>query len=419
MPIRFFSAPNFLVTALLLPVLLAPAVGRAAEWTAEPSVKLRREYNDNLQLSIYPHESVNGSLITPALDLAGAGPDWKIGFGGEATQRRYSGQEGLDRDDNSLKLNTLYKSERSTWQLDASRTRDSVITNEQADPDTGAVQSSKDRETDSLAPTWTWLFSQRSRLELAYEQADVAYDQNSLSTGLYDYRYRTFSATIANLLSERDQIFIYGGYSKFHVPITNFDSETLNLQAGFTRNLTETTKATLQAGRRRTESFTKGGAPIYSYYSDSTGIYRILSGVTQDTRTQKTSSVFSGNLESKFESSDLSLSLSRSLDPSGSGGQVEQDQFRLKLNKRLSSRMSASINGSALKVRTQEGNISNSNRAFYDFGPGVYWQWTQEWSMGANYRYARLKREYENEAANANSLNLWLTYSPLKWSVSR
>lgn len=419
MPIRIFSASNFLVIALLLPALLAPLAGGAAEWTAEPSIKLRREYNDNLRLSIYPHESVAGSLITPALDLAGAGPNWKIGFGGEATQRRYSGQEGLDRDDSSLKLNTLHRTERSTWQLDASRTRDSVVTNEQADADTGAVQSSKDRETDSLAPTWTWLFSQRTRLQLAYQQTDVAYDQNSLSTGLYDYRYRTFSTTVSNLFSERDQIFIYGGYSKFHVPITDFDSETLSLQAGFTRNLTETTTATLQAGRRRTESFTRGGAPIYSYYSDSTGIYRILTGVTQDTRTQRTSSVFTGNLESKYESSDLSLSLSRSLDPSGSGGQVEQDQFNLKFNKHLSPRLGINLYGSATKLRTQEGNISNSDRTFYDFAPGGYWQWTREWSIGANYRYAHVKRVYENEAADSNSLNLWLTYRPLKMSVSR
>ena len=421
MPIRFFSAPNFLVTALLLPALLAPVVGRAAEWSAEPSVKLRREYNDNLQLSIYPHESVNGSLITPALNLGVAGPVWSVGLNAEATQRRYSGEEGLDRDDSAFRLASLFTTERSTWQLDASRARDAAVTSEQVDSDTGAVQTLVNREADTIKPSWTWMISQISQLQLAYQQTDVSYGNNSLSAGLYDYRYRTASATLGQRLSELDQIFLYGGYSDYQVPFTSFDSETRSLQGGITRNFSETTKGTLQAGRRWTESFRKsGGWECGLEVSTSGGVvclYYII--VPLDIITKSTGSVFTGSLESKMESTDWSISLSRSLDPSGSGGQVEQDQFKFALNKRLSPRAGVNINGSALKSRRQEGTILSSDRTFYDLSPGVYWQWTREWSVGANYRYAHVKREYENDAADSNSMNLWLTYKPLKMSVSR
>lgn len=419
MPIRFFSAPNFLVTALLLPALLAPAVGRAAEWTAEPSVKLRREYNDNLQLSIYPHKSVNGSLITPALDLGVASPRWNLGLNAEATQRRYSGEEGLGRDDSALKLTSLFRTERSTWQLDASRIRDSAVISESVDADTGTVEALKERETDTVSPTWTWMYSPITQLQLALRQTDVSYEENSLNAGLYDYRYSSAGATLGKRLSELNQIFVYGGYSEYHVPITGFDSETLNLQAGITRNFSETTKGTLQAGRRQTDSFTKGGTPIYTYYQAGLTIYRIQTGVTQDSRTRSTGSVFTGSLETESESTDWNFSLSRSLEPSGSGGQVEQDQFKFAFNKRLSPLAGVNINGGALKLRTQEGNILSSDRTVYDFGPGAYWLWTREWSVGANYRFAHVKRVYENEAADSNSLNLWLTYRPLKMSVSR
>lgn len=399
--------------------LAIPFTGGAAEWTAEPSVKLRREYNDNLQLSIYPHKSVNGSLITPALDLGVAGPVWKIGFGAEATQRRYSGQEGLDRDDSLLRLTSLYGTERNTLQLNASRTRDSAVISESVDVDTGTVESLKERETDTVNPTWTWMYSPTTQLQLGYQQTDVSYEANSLSVGLYDYRYRATTVTFANQLSERNQIFISGGYSEFHVPTTGFDSETRNFQAGITTNFTESTKGTLQVGQRRTESFTKGGSPIYTRFSTIFGDFLVQTGVTQDTRAQTTGLVFSGNLDLKYESTDWNLSLSRSLDPSGSGGQVEQDQFRFRFNKSLSPRVGVNINGSALKLRTEEGNISNSDRTVYDLAPGAYWQWTREWRVGTNYRYARVKRVYENEAADSNSLNLWLTYRPLKMSVSR
>lgn len=421
MPIRIFSAPNFLVTALLLPALLAPLAGGAAEWTAEPSIKLRREYNDNLRLSTYPHESVNGSLITPAFDLGVAAPRWKIGLGAEATQRRYSGEEGLDRDDTALKLTSLFRTERSTWQLDASRRRDAAVTSEHVDSDTGAVQVLVSRKTDSFKPSWTWMVSQTTQLQLAYQHTDASYGNNSLSAGLYDYRYRTVSATLGKQISELDQVFLYGGYSDYEVPYTSFNSETRSLQGGFTRNFSETTKGTLQVGRRWTESFRKSGGLDCGLEISTAGgvdcLYYII--VTQDIITESTGSVFTGSLETKTESTDWNLSLNRSLDPSGSGGQVERDQFKFTFNKRLSPRAGVNINGSALKSRAQEGNILSSDRTFYDFGPGTYWQWTREWSIGANYRYARVKRANESDVADSNSLNLWLTYRPLKMSVSR
>ncbi len=419
MPVLFDSGRYLFIVTSMLASLTLPVKGGAAEWTAEPAVKMRREYNDNFRLSIFPQKSVNGSIITPALDLGVAGPVWNIGFGAEATQRRYSGQEGLDRDDSLLKLSSLYKTERSTWQLNASRARDSAVTSEQVDADTGTVQTLKDRETDTVTPSWIWMYSQRTKLQLAYQQTEVAYDENSLGAGLYDYRYRTVSATLANQLSERNQVFMSAGYSEYHVPITGFDSETRNVQAGITRNFTESTKGTLQAGQRRTESFTKGGTPTYTYFSTASGIFRIQTGVTQDTRTQSTGSVFSGNLEKKSESTDWNFLLSRALNPSGSGGQVEQDTFGLKLNNRLSPRIGMHVDGGALKVRTEEGNISNSERTFYDLGVGVFWQWRREWGVGTNYRYAHVKRVYENEAADSNSVNLTLIYRPLKMSISR
>lgn len=421
MPIRIFSAPIFFAIVLLLPMLLVPAAGRAAEWSIEPSLKLRREYNDNLRLSIHPHESVNGSIVTPALRLGVAGPRWDLGLNAEATQRRYSGEEGLDRDDSALNLTSLYRTERSTWQLNAIRARDSALISESVDADTGTVDALKERQTDTVNPAWTWMYSETTQLQVGLRQTDVTYEEGSLSAGLYDYRYRSASATLGKRLSELNQVFLSGGYSEFHVPATSFDSETLNLQAGIIRNFSETTKGTIQAGQRQTKSVTKGNTLVCTAYLSSgsgvTCVNPVL--VAQDIHRERTGSVFSGNLETKTESTDWNFSLSRSLQPSGSGGQVEQDQFQFVFKKRLSPRAWVSINSGVLKVRTQEGNISNSGRTFYDFGPSAYWQWTREWLVGASYRYARVKRVYENESADSNSVNLWVTYKPLKWSISR
>lgn len=415
----FDSGRYLFIVASMFASFTIPVTGGAAEWTAEPAVKFSREYNDNLRLSIFPHNSVYGSIITPSLNLGVNMPLWSISGGVQATQRRYSGEEGLDRDDNLQRISSLYKTERSTWQLDASRTRDSTITSEEADSDTGVVQTLKKRETDRISPAVAWMFSERTRLQLSYQETDVSYE-DAVSVGLYGYRYRATTATLSDQISELNQIFMSGSYSVYHVPNTGFDSKTRNLQGGITRVFSETTRGTLQAGLRRTESFTRGGNPIFTYYEVSPGVViGVQTGVTQDVRSQTTGSVFSGNLETKFESTRLNMALSRSLDPSGSSGQIEQDTLKIDLDRRLAARATAYVRANAMKSRTAEGNILGRERTYYEIRPGAHWQWSREWSVGMNYRYARVKRELENEVADSHSVILALTYQPLKMAISR
>lgn len=392
-----------------------PVPGRTAEWTLEPAVRLRREYNDNIRLTVQPHESTYGSIVTPSLAFGINTPAWQTSGGGEFSQRRYSGQEGLDRDDSLMRISTKYLTERNIWQLDANHTQDSVLTNEYVSSDTGLVQTHRRRDNRQVQPSWTWLFSERTQLQLSYQDADVSYENGS-SVGLYDYQYRSTTFTLYNQLSELNQLFLSASYSTFDVPSNGFDSKTRNLQAGITRSFSDITRGTLQAGTRRTDSFTQGGRPIYIRFFDGS-LQKI--GETQDQHTEKTGFVFSGNIETKDENNRYYMALSRSLDPSGSGGQIEQDTLRISLNRQITSLFGVYLSANANNVRTVEGNITGDERAYYDIGPGASWRWMREWSLALNYRYSRVKREFESVAADSHSINLTLTYQPLKWSISR
>lgn len=409
---------TFLVACSLIVSLTLPTPGRSAEWTLEPSLNLRREYNDNIRLTIQPHESVYGSIVAPSLNFGIHMPTWDISGEGNITQRRYSGQEGLDRDDNLLRIFSAYRTERSTTQLEASHTRDSVLTGEYISSDTGVAQAHRKRKTDSVSPAWSWMFSERIRLQMAYQHTDVSYE-DAQDVGLYDYQYRAVTTTLTNQLSELSQVFISVGYTTFHVPFTEFDSDTRSLQAGITRNFSATTRGTLQAGVRRTESFVKGGNPVYTPFFTGFDIIYVQTGVTQDTLNDDTRTVFSGNLESKLENMRVSVFLSRALEPSGSGGQIEQDKFRFDVGRQLSALSRVFVIVNAMEVRNLEGNIANNERTYYDIAPGVHWKWSREWGMSANYRYAHVKRVYESTSAESNSVNLMLTYQPSKWSLSR
>jgi len=406
----------------MLASLTMPRTGKAAEWTAEPAVTARHEYNDNINLSVHPHNSVRGSFITPSLDFGVNTPVWQASGGVSATQRRYSGQEGLDRDDNTSRLSAAYRTERNAWQLSASRSLESLLSTDLITPDTGVVQAQQQTEAKTITPTWTWNYSERTLLQVMYRMSDVSYE-NTQNTALYDYDYRSATVTLSNQISVLNQIFVTGGYSTFHVPSTEFDSDTRSFQVGATRNFSPTTQGTLQAGLRNTESFTRGGNPIFTRFSTVINgeVVDVLvqTGVTQDSRRENTSSVFSGSFERKFEKTLARLAVNRTLSPSGSGGQTEQDAVSFNLRNPLSPRLTLSVNANWQKTSDSEGNISNNNLTYYNFSSGIDWRWLRDWSVGMDYRYGHVNREHENAAADSNSVGLALIYRPLKMSISR
>lgn len=422
MPARYHSGAYIFVVACLSATLSIPLVCGAAEWTVEPSAVFSLVYNDNISLTTQPHNSVNGNIISPKLDLGMHTRAWHITGSAGASRHRYSGGSGQGRDDNALSLSSAYLTERNTWQLNASSTRDSPISDEKTSSDTGAVQTQTVRETHGFSPSWTRKMTERTKLQLMYQLNDTSY-VNGQSVGLYDYRYRTTSATVSNQLSEQNQIFVTGGYSSFHTPATGNDSTTRSFQVGTTHIFSESMQGTLQAGVRRTETLIQGGNPVYTHFlaiinGQLTDVL-VQTGVTSDARSQETSSVLSGSLEKKYELTSINMSLSRSFVPSGSGSEVEQDSFDFRLNRIMTPRLNAYINLNSVIVRDDQGNISNNNRPYYHAELGANWAWTQELSLNMSYGYSRVKREFEDKAAIANSARLTLIYRPLKMSISR
>lgn len=418
MPVRHHSGVYIFVAACLSTTSSIPLVCGAAEWTIEPSAIFTLVYNDNINLTAHSHNSVNGNVITPRLNLGMHTQAWHITGSAEASRIRYSGASGQDRNDNAFRLSSTYLSERNIWQLDANSTRDSPVTDPQMSADTGAVQTLKVRESHGFSPSWTRMMTERTKLQLMHQLSDTSY-VNGQSVGLYDYRYRIASAVVSNQLSDQNKVFVSGSYSAFHTPGTGSDSTTRSLQVGITRNFSETMQGALQAGRRKTETMKLGGQPVYTRFSTIDGDFLIQTGVTSDTRIEESSAVFSGSLDKKYEITRLNLSLSRAFVPSGSGSEVEQDSFDIMLNRTISPRLTASIKLYIRKYRDDQSNIFNNGRTYYHAEPGANWAWTRELSLNMSYGYSRAKRESEDKAAIANSVYLTLIYQPLKSSISR
>ena len=75
-----------------------------AEWSFEPSVGLRTEYNDNIPLTPEPHPSVWGMILSPDVKFSGATETLTVTGGLNLSFNRYLDQPQLNIDNYDLSL---------------------------------------------------------------------------------------------------------------------------------------------------------------------------------------------------------------------------------------------------------------------------------------------------------------------------
>jgi hypothetical protein len=412
-----------------MPVFSPPAF--AAEWSMTPALRLGYEQNDNIRMTLQPHNTVHGSTIAPKLDMGVRSAIWGITGSAEVARRRYSGEEDLDRDIESFRLVSLYRTERNNFELNASRVNDTTLPEELNDPDLGRVTVQKSRRTETVQPTWRWSMTERAQIQLSYQLSETAYPGGE-SIGLFDYQNRVATATWSYMLSSRSQFFLAANYSKFRVPNTNIqsvafdgtyvitstfidaDSRTKSFRTGFNYAFSDTMQGTLMLGQRKTET-ERAVIQCLSLF----GIIPV--GCFPGTQlTDDTGTTFSGDLKKKFDKFDMSTAISRDIAASGTGSQVEWDTLSIRLDRPFTARLKGTLAANGSKSRNIDDVVSTTaDIKQYTIQPAVRWQWTREANLSMAYQYRHLKRENEVQAVQSRTIYLTFIYNWTKLSISR
>jgi hypothetical protein len=347
--------------------------------------------------------------------------------------RRYTGGTGqessdaLDREDYHFNSTAFHNTLRDSFEANLGYTQDSTLDSE-LDQTGNVITERATREQFSLGPSWSRSFTELTRTDLSYQYSNVDYTDGPgiQNQNLVGYTSHVASASLVRQLTPRIQGTLSGGYSIYQ-PDTDFDSDTLSLQAGLSTNFSETLVASFLVGQRETtsDSFTAtgfciGAAPGASFPSCSGGI-PIPTG-TADTEIETTSAVYTASIIKQLETGSLSATLSRSTFPSSEGELL--DSTRLSLNG--SHRLTETLNSSLLIEYTENETIVNrvgfvpnqDNDTFFRVTPTVAWHWRREWELAGDYQYARSEGANQNEASR-NALYLTLSYLPGKRYVSR
>jgi len=435
----------------------------AAEWSIEPSISLREEYNDNIRFTTSPHPGVWQTTLSPSVKLSSKTEVSEVSGSAQININRFTGEQGLNQNDQLFSLLTSLQSERNTWAMNAAYKQDSTAESERIA--TGVVQVRTQRSLLSLNPSWTRTLTERSSFRLDYNYQDVKYAEH---INLNDYTYQQAGGTLQYQLSERDQVSLAANYSITDyapvlrlypsvVPLYGYVGldpahpflyatglggtdtiaqkvNTSGVQASATHMFSETLRGDLSVGYRTTVIEANHSCNGFlGYISPYTGTsctgsvsipsYPIpITAITFTDKSRGNGYSFSANLEKTFDAAKVRGFASRETNPSGSG-LVETDKFGVSLNKSLTENLTGAVD--AISYHTKYISLAYPGSRYYTVEPRLNWRFTEWWTLDAGYRYARYEPEsVANSTTVANAITsnvvyLNLTYNWPKMAVSR
>lgn len=403
----------------------------AAEWSAEPNISLRSGYNDNIRLTASGHDSVWETALTPAVNFGVSKENQGLFGNASASIRRFSGGSGresssiLDREDYNFNTNAYNNTQRNTLRANLNYTRDTTLDSE-LDETGNVIDARATRERITLGPSWETLLTERTRLGLGYQYTDVSYSDDPGRANLINYDYHVFSSSLVRQLSPRIQGTLSASYSRYK-PDTGLESKTRNIQAGISRNFSETLVASFLAGQRETTSDRLIGTGFCVFatpdakFPECNGGFTFPSGTTTD-ELDTSGSVFSANITKTLETGTLSASLSRSSNPSSNGELLDTTQLILSADHKLTEKLKSTLRIQYTKnqtiVDTLGRETDQTDETFFRIKPRISWRWQREWVLAGEYEYAENDDRHSNTATR-NAFYLTLNYLPMKISISR
>ena len=394
---------------------LATNPSRAAEWSMEPSVDLRTEYNDNINFTSAPHPSVWGVILSPDIKFSGTTEALNVTGGLRFNFNRYFGEQGLDTNDHILSLRSTYKGERDVLGLNIDSVEDSTLVSELSD--TGVVLARDQRRRLTANPSWSRYLTETTAITASYSYNDVNY-ANNVETGLIDYRDQTAIVGLTYRPGERDLVSLTGYYDRYETNPARALANTYGIQVGYDRAFSETLHGSLALGSRNTRSTFTNQALVCDGFILAGICFGNVTTVTLVTKANSTGYIFAANLDKQWETARLSAALSRSINPSGAGTLVETDHLGVTWTQHWSPTVSSSL-GAGLYQSRYGGNVTASDSRYYTIEPRVSWRLTERWTLSGGYSYRHAKYESSGASASGNVAYLVLSYAWPKLSWSR
>lgn len=371
---------------------------QAAEWSAEPSLAVKGEYNSNLTLSRIPGE-VWGHWVSPSVRFAGSTERLAVSGKAAGDFVTYYGDQNRSLTNAFFPVVARYSTERDVFTFDGSFVRDNTLRTELQQ--TGVVLGFTQRNLISMSPSWTRSVTENLSFQLGYQFTNATYE-NGRSLGLFDYDVNGGNLGVSYKLNEGNDIQLTGSYTKLDVTDAGLKSGNAGGSLSITHVLSEATTVTAFGGPRfLDQTQTVGNSSLSSHQLVWT---------------------FGGSIRTKWEDARASLDGGQEVNVSGLGILIKTNRLGATVGKDLTETVTASFTGQVIRVQAlpvQGGGAQTVETQLISATPAVTWKLNEWWALEASYSYFDRKADVTNDSFYSNSTFLKLTYNMPKLSISR
>lgn len=376
-----------------------------AEFTTEPRVDMRVEYNDNLDLDpITTSESEDYGYIAEMDVLLGiASPRGETSLRPRVRLQEYPDRDDTENVEGFLDMLSRYEWQRGVFTFNGNFAYQDLLNSDTSggfdpldpdggNPDGGGTTIGQTRTTIGVRPTYEYRLSERTTIGTSVDYIATRYDADEGPTTRTDYDYGVVDGYLTWAVSSRG-----------------------SLTAGAYASRYETTDDV-----EKTDAV--GGRLGYAYrWSDTDGIEAAINYERNDTETllpilfEESSSDIGGTLTAYrvLEVSEWRFSVGRWFIPSGDNGKSITDRFRLQYDRQFSPRLLFRGEG-RYETRSAISELNQGNdRDFARADLSLKWMITQKWYVGGGYSYLWEDREQAVSDADNNRFFINFGYQGL------
>lgn len=367
--------------ALLGAVSMSIAMPVQAETQLITQAEAALEYNDNLRMRTNTEQEDWVRTGTLSLAWNTVGPRGSVTLKPMLRARHYHNETVMDGEDYYFDLSAERVFEYAALSAPGYYYRDTTIASEF--DGNGFLDVGIDRARWGIKPTVSFDLSPRlsSQATLGYD--DVTYDSNNQ----VDYDVVSSSIGITGALNEDEQISLTMYGSRLEAPRIANRADQIGAQINYSHAWGNDISLSATLGARQSR-FTRRLQPDH----DDTGL---LFGLGM-------------NLEREY--GQWQFSLSRTVDPSGTGTLMQNDSASLSVRRSWSESMSSNFGISISDRKDLQGLNPGSDRLYGQFWAGLSWHPVRDWTLMARYRFIEDRVEGADGNAQNNAFILSASY---------
>jgi len=365
---------------------LGAAGARAAEWSMAPGFAVSVDHDTNRTLAAEPIAS-EGLSMSADMRAQYSTERFDLSVLPQVHLQRFSDRRFDRSHDGSLTADGLWRNERSQFDLNALLRDQSTLSSEIFS--TGIIDLNTRRRDEQANASWSFAYAERRVFSLSAAYQTQTYHGNA--TTLQDNKYLSFDAAERFILSEQLSASVDASTGRYTTEIAAHGARSDTVEVGFVEQFSERVKLTGNVGiNRRTDLLTtKDGFIGQIALSRGTDI---------------------GN---------FSVSVGRSVIPSGFGVFTQSDQGQLAYNRGLSPRLTFGANLSTYRSSSAFQSFTFGERTYSQAGMSLSWQADEYWNVGLSALASKANGTSAFPEGRGWQVALSSVWHPSRQSISR